>query len=80
MLYPVELRAQLETKPIMLSVASVRESTTPDHTPAMKSSKKPCRGFPLFLHQTGQWTKKVRGCMHYFGVDRDAALAKWLKD
>lgn len=41
-------------------------------------AKKPYPGFPLFLHQTGQWAKKVRGRMHYFGTDADAALAKYL--
>jgi integrase len=45
----------------------------------MKAPKptKPYPDFPLFLHQTGQWAKKVRGRMHYFGADADAALAKW---
>lgn len=36
--------------------------------------------FPLFLHATGQWAKKVRGRMVYFGKDKAAALAKWLKE
>jgi integrase len=45
----------------------------------MKTPKK-AEPFPLFLHQTGQWAKKVRGRMHYFGRDRDAALAKWVSD
>lgn len=44
------------------------------------SRKKPHRDFPLFLHATGQWAKKVRGKMHYFGKDRDAALDKWLAE
>jgi hypothetical protein len=45
-----------------------------------KKPTKPYRDFLLFLHQTGQWAKKVRGRTHYFGVDADGALAKWLKD
>lgn len=36
--------------------------------------------FPLFKHQTGQWAKKVRKRTHYFGVDKDEALAKWNHD
>jgi hypothetical protein len=41
--------------------------------------KKPYPDFPLFLHQTGQWAKKVRGRMHYFGTETDATLAKYLE-
>ena len=51
--------------------------TRPD--PAKKAAK-PYKDFPLFLHQTGEYAKKVRGRMHYSGVDREAALAKWLKE
>jgi integrase len=38
--------------------------------------------FPLFPHQVGQWAKKVRGELKYFGPlsDPDAALAKWLEE
>lgn len=35
--------------------------------------------FPLRLHKTGQWTKHVRGKDFYFGRDRDAALAEYLR-
>lgn len=42
--------------------------------------KKPYADFPLTAHRNGQWCKKIRGKVHYFGTDADAALEKYLDE
>lgn len=44
--------------------------------------KKPYPDFPLTAHRNGQWCKKIRGKVWFFGVcaDPDAALQKYLSE
>ena len=48
-------------------------------TASKKKPAKPYSEFPLYLHRTGQWTKKIRGRTIYFGTDADTALRKYLE-
>jgi integrase len=52
-------------------------------TPPLAPSKpaKPYPEFPLTAHPAGQWCKKIRGKLHYFGPwdDPDGALNKYLE-
>ncbi len=45
-----------------------------------RKPKKPYPSFPLTPHNNGQWCKKVRGKIHFFGVreDPDTALQNYL--
>ena len=46
-----------------------------------KKPSKPYPSFPLTPHNNGQWCKKIRGRIHFFGVweDSDAALQRYLR-
>ncbi len=46
----------------------------------MLATKKTAPSFPLWLHSgKGLWTKKINGRMFYFGRDKDAALAEYVR-
>ncbi len=53
---------------------------TKPHSIRPRRNSKPKSDFPLFLHRSGQWAKKVRQKLHYFGSDRDKALDRWLEE
>src|ERR1035441_8837837 len=44
--------------------------------------KKPHKDFPLFAHNNGQWGKKIRQKIHFFGVwaDPQKALERWIDE
>ncbi|QDT54296.1 Tyrosine recombinase XerC [Caulifigura coniformis] len=44
----------------------------------MAKQTKPYPEFELTAHPNGQWSKKIKGKVHYFGTDPTAARAKYL--
>src|SRR6516165_4779514 len=57
-------------------------STAPTASAKPAKPNKPYPDFPLTAHPAGQWCKKIRGKLHYFGSwsDPDAALKKYLAE
>ncbi len=44
-----------------------------------KGHKTRCDKFPLTLHPTGQFCKKIKGKLYYFGNDKKLALQRYLE-
>lgn len=44
-----------------------------------KRNSKTDRDFPLWLHPSGRWCRKIRQRLHYFGRDKEAARQEWLR-
>jgi integrase len=61
---------------------SASDSTTPSRSGKPQKPCKPYPEFPLTAHPAGQWCKKIRGKIHYFGPwsDPDGALNKYLAE
>jgi integrase len=57
------------------------ETNSPKKIASSGKPAKPHPDFPLGVHPSGQWSKRIRGKLHYFGpwADPEAALAKYLK-
>jgi hypothetical protein len=53
-----------------------------DKVDKYRAWKKEHPDFPLTVHPSGQWSRKVLGKVHYFGPlgDPDAAMKNWLAD
>ena len=51
------------------------------HSTAQSKPSKPYADFPLTAHRNGQWCKKIRGKLHYFGpwADHEGALDRYDK-
>jgi len=54
-----------------------RKRQTVDNPTSNTGAGRPSNKYPLTLHQTGQYCKKIRGKMHYFGKDKQEALQRY---
>ena len=61
-------KAEPEQAPKSRKAAQKTATARPDR------QAKPWPGFPLYLHPSGQWAKKIRGNFHYFGTDDNEAF------
>ena len=67
------------------TAASASSSTAPAAAACWRAWRRRQTGFPLSVHASVQWCKKVRGKVYYFGTldDPDGALVylrRWTED
>lgn len=65
--------------PVVQPAAAQQTSTSKRRRGARPTPK---AGFPLFAHANGQWARKIKGHLYYFGpwADQDAALTRYLNE
>lgn len=65
--------------PGALAMYEANTNTTPTPSVATKAKPTKPKGFPLTVHSSGQWCKKINGKTHYFGVlsDPNGALKRY---
>ena len=65
----------------MTTTATTTEKIVSDMKKTRQKPNKPRENFPLSAANNGQWCKKIRGTIHYFGVwgSPDAAEAEYLR-
>jgi integrase len=61
-------------------MSEAHSTPKPRKAKADAKPKKPHKDFPLFAHNNGQWAKKVRQRMYFFGKwdNPQAAMKKWI--